>query len=393
MSFPFTEDEYRSRGVKVRRRMAEIGIDLLLVGDPGNINYLTGYEGWSFYVPQLVAVPIEDDAAPFWIGRQMDVAQGPLTSWLPADHVIGYPEIYVQTPERHPMDWIADHLRGKGWNGMRIGVETDTYYFSPKALDRLRAGLPDATFVDADLLVNWSRAVKSETELAYMRKAARLVGRVMQVAFDTIAPGVRQCDAMAAIMATQIGGDPEFSGDTTALSPLIMSGQAAAAPHPIWTDERFTNDQTTALELGAACHRYHAALARTMHWGKPPQRLADTTKVVEEGLEAALGTIRSGVTGGEVEAAWRRVLDRHGLKKESRIGYGIGLGYPPDWGEHTISLRAGERMVLPTDCTVHLMLGMWMDGWGMEMSETVRVTASGAECLTNFPRGLHTRSG
>jgi Xaa-Pro dipeptidase len=392
LPLPFTLDEYATRLRNVRTRMAERGLDLLLLADPANINYLTGYDGWSFYVPQVVALPLDGARDPVWIGRQMDAAQGPLTSWLPPTHVIGYPETYIQTPERHPMDWMAEHLAKQGWNGKRIGVETDTYYFSPKALDRLKAGLNAATFVDADLLVNWVRAVKSETELRYMRDAARLVAHVMQTAFNIIAPGVRQCDAMAAIMAAQIRGDPLFSGDTTALSPLIMSGRAAAAPHPIWTAERFENNQTTALELGAARHRYHSALARTIHWGTPPERLVSTTKIVEEGLECALDMMKAGVTGGEVEAAWRSVLDRYGLKKSSRIGYSIGLNFPPDWGEHTISLRAGETTVLPENSTVHLMLGMWMDGWGMEMSETVWITRDGARCLTSFPRGLHVRN-
>ena len=89
-----------------------------------------------------------------------------------------------------------------------------------------------------------------------------------------------------------------------------------------------------------------------------------------------------------MHAAWQRVLDKHGLVKESRIGYGIGVGYSPDWGEHTISLRAGETTILEPNMTVHVMLGMWMDDWGMEMSETVAVTAGGVDCLTDFPRAV-----
>ena len=178
MSLPFTIDEYRSRLAKVRGHMDEKGIELLLVADPANMNYLTGYDSWSFYVPQVVAVPRDPSDRPLWIGRQMDTAQAPLTSWLPAGNVVGYPEIYIQTRDSHPMDWIAGYLLNRGWDKRRIGIETDTYYLSPKALDRLRAGLPNSMFVDADLLVNWIRSVKSETELAYMRSAARLAERV-----------------------------------------------------------------------------------------------------------------------------------------------------------------------------------------------------------------------
>ena len=105
-----------------------------------------------------------------------------------------------------------------------------------------------------------------------------------------------------------------------------------------------------------------------------------------------LETLKAGVVAGDVHAAWQAVLDRHGLVKESRIGYAIGVGYPPDWGEHTISLRAGEQTVIEENVTIHVMLGMWLDDWGMEMSETVRVTATGVECLTDFPRGVYVKN-
>src|SRR6185437_8011196 len=297
-------------------------------------------------------------------------AGGKLTCWMAPERVVGYPEKLVQARDGHPMDWIAGFLRDRGWGSKRIGIETDSYYYSPKADRHLRAGLPNATFLDGDLVVNWARAVKSEAEIAYLRQAARHVGHVMQTAYDAIRPGVRQCDAIAAIYAAQMGGDPTGAGDITGLCPLIMTGEVASAAHPLWTEAPFERDQTSALELAAARRHYNAGLARTLHLGKPPQRLLDTAKAVNEGLDAVLATIRPGITGADVEAAWRRVLDRYGLKKESRIGYSIGVGYPPDWGEHTISLRPGDPSILESNNTLHVMLGMWMDGWGMELSET-----------------------
>ena len=99
--------------------------------------------------------------------------------------------------------------------------------------------------------------------------------------------------------------------------------------------------------------------------------------------------LRAGVTAGTVHRAWQDVLDLYGLEKPSRIGYSIGVGYPPDWGERTISLRADEQTTIPQDAVLHVMLGMWLDGWGMEMSETVHITSTGCKCLTHFPRELH----
>ena len=86
---------------------------------------------------------------------------------------------------------------------------------------------------------------------------------------------------------------------------------------------------------------------------------------------------------------WQRVLDCHGLEKRSRIGYSIGVGYAPDWGEHTLSFRPKETVAVPENAVVHIILGMWMNGWGMELSETLHVCKTGCRRLANFPQDVH----
>ena len=57
-----------------------------------------------------------------------------------------------------------------------------------------------------------------------------------------------------------------------------------------------------------------------------------------------------------------------------------------------MSLRARDDTLLEENMTIHVMLGMWMDDWGMELSETTRVTATGVECLTSFPREVYVKT-
>lgn len=388
MGLPFSRDEFKSRVAKVRVRMAEKEIDLLLVADPSNIYWLTGAGDWSFYVPQFALVSTGDEE-PLWIGRAMDTPGARLTAWMAPERIYSYPETYIQRSGVHASDFIGEFIAARGFSRKQIGYESDSYYFSPRSFAHMQRALPNATFVDCDLLVNWARAVKSPAELGYMREAASIVENAMRVAHDWIRPGVRQCDAVAEIYKAQIAPNARFGGDLTGLCPIILAGEMAATAHPIWTDELFLKDQTVAIELGGTRRRYTAALARTLHLGStPPKNLVDTANAVEEGLSAVLAILKAGTTGAEAHAVWQSVLNRYGLKKESRIGYAIGIGFPPDWGEHTISLRAGEEFPIEADTAIHVMLGMWMDGWGMEMSETVRVTPTGVECLTNFPRSL-----
>jgi ectoine hydrolase len=392
LQLPFEKIEYQQRLAKIRAEMLRREIELLILNDVANQHYVTGYDGWSFYTPQAVIIPAEASAEPVWIGRAMDAAGGLLTAWMKPANIVGFPESYVQQPDRHPMDWIAEWIVAKGWGNRRIGIELEAYYYSAKAHARLTAGLPNAVFVDADLLVNWVRAVKSAAEIEYLRKASLLAELAVQTAYDVIEPGVRECDAIARIQAAQVAGSPDFAGDITALPPTILGGENASAPHIMWSDRRFGKNETIALELAGACRRYTAGLARTMQLGKTGPKVNETAEAVLEGMDAVLSTTRPGAVAEEVEVAWRKVIERHGLKKESRIGYSIGVAYPPDWGEHTISLRPGDRTVLQAGNVIHSILGMWMDGWGIEISETILVTETGNETLTKFPRHIHAKS-
>jgi len=110
------------------------GVDLLIVADPSNMNWLTGYDGWSFYVHQCVIVPPHGE--PIWFGRGQDANGAKLTAYLRHENIIGYPDHYVQSTERHPMDYLSGILKDRGWGGLRIGVEMDNYYFSAAAFRR-----------------------------------------------------------------------------------------------------------------------------------------------------------------------------------------------------------------------------------------------------------------
>jgi Xaa-Pro aminopeptidase len=159
-------------------------------------------------------------------------------------------------------------------------------------------------------------------------------------------------------------------------------------PHAPWSDEPLSDGQAVAVELAGTTHRYHSALARTVVMGEPEPRLSDLADAVQAAMEVTLGSFKPGVTAESVESAWRMAISSRGYAKSSRIGYSLGLGYPPSWIEHSISLRPGDTTVLEPNMCFHLILGMWEDGWGYELSETVCVTTQGADTLTSFPRRL-----
>jgi ectoine hydrolase len=383
----FEIEEYQNRINKTKQKMSEQGIDILLLTDPANMNYLSGYDGWSFYVHQMLIVII-DEPQPFWVGRDQDKNAARLTTWLDSSHIIPYSDDYVQSSIKHPMDFVSDVLKEKREAKRTIGVEMDTYYFTAKCYDRLRTGLPDASFKDATNLVNWVRIIKSDRELEFMRNAARIVENAMQVGVSSIAEGVRECDVVAEIYHAQIRGTLEFGGDYSAIVPLLPSGTKTSTPHLTWTDDTYKKEEPVILELAGCYKRYHCPMARTAIIGTPPQTLLDLAEVVKEGINASLEVVKPGITCEELESVWRKTIGKSGFKKESRIGYSTGLNYPPDWGEHTASLRQGDQTILQPNMTFHMIPGIWLDDYGVEISESFRVTETGCEILTNFPREL-----
>ncbi|MFZ3454420.1 M24 family metallopeptidase [Arthrobacter sp. 7Tela_A1] len=386
----FSSEEYDARLSGVRRRMARQGLSALLVTDPANLYYLTGYNAWSFYTPQVLFVPAEGPL--LFFTREMDASGASRTSCLPAENIVGYPERYVHRPHLHPFDWVSFALRERALIAPAaagcVGLEMDSHFFSPKAYRSLVNALPEWTLVDSFELVNWVRAVKSPAEVELMRSAARICDAAMAAAVETIDVGVRQCDAAAAISRAQITGVENLGGDYPAIVPMLPTGEAADTPHLTWSDERFTAGQAVVIELAGAYRRYHAPLARTLVLGTPQDRLAKLSDAVGDALNSVLTEIQPGVPVHELARTWNRTLAKYNLEKPSRIGYSIGIGYPPDWGERTISIRSEDETILTENMTFHLIGGMWMDGYGYELSESIRVSADGVETLTSFRQEL-----
>ncbi len=383
----FTKAEYKSRLTKTKESMEQQGIDVLLVTDPANMNYLTGFDAWSFYVHQLLIV-IAEEEEPIWIGRGIDASAAEITTWLDSKNILPYSDDHVQSTVKHPMDFVATIIEEKGLSNKTIAAEYDAYYFTAKNYIQLTKQLPNAKFVDGTNLVNWIRIVKSDKEIELIKRAATIVTETMYKGIERINAGVRECDVVADIFHTQISGTEEFGGDYTSIVPLLPSGEKTSACHLTWTDEKYKEGDPVILEL-AGCHkRYHSPLARTLVIGKPTPEMEELADVAIEGIEEALAAVKPGATCEEVELAWRKSIEKRGFEKESRIGYSTGLNYPPDWGEHTASLRSGDKTVLQPNMVFHMIPGIWLDTYGIEISETFRVTESGVEVLANVDRKL-----
>lgn len=387
----FTSEEYQSRITKTRRAMAEQGLDAIFVTDPSNMSWLTGYDGWSFYVHQGVLLTLEGE--PVWWGRAMDAVGAQLTVFMQNDASIqGYDDTFVQNPEKHPMQELAKLMAAHGLDGGTIGVEMDNYYYTAAAHAALVTAMPRSTLSDATGLVNWQRAIKSPQEIEYMRRAARIVEAMHARILDLAEPGMRKNDLIAEIYATGIRGADGHWGDYPAIVPMAPSGLDATAPHLTWDDRPMQKGEATFFEIAGAHKRYQCPQSRTLFLGEVPQKFRDAEAAVLDAIDAGLAQAKPGNEAQDIANAFNATLNKAGFEKDSRCGYAIGISYPPDWGERTISFRRGDTTILQEGMTFHFMPALWLDDGGLEITEPILITGTGYECLCNTPRELSVKA-
>ena len=384
----FTNQEYKKRLNEVKKSMQDKGIDLLISHDTANMYYLTGYDAWSFYYAQCVLVHIDLDE-PLCFVRAQDAGGAYIKTYLKKENIIVYNENYIHKWPKHPYDYLVDIIKEKKWDKLSIGLEMDAHYFTAFCYEKIKNGLPNAKLKDTNRLVNWVRLVKSEAEINYMKSAALITEKAMHKAMQAIDIGIRQCDAVGEIQKTLFCGTENIGGEYASITTLLPTGVGTSASHLTATEEVFKQGESTIIEISGCVKRYHAPLARTVQLGKPEQKKIDAMSATIEALNAGINVVKPGNLADDVAKEFWKVLDKHEIKKESRTGYSIGIGYPPDWGEHTLNIYKGDMTELKPNVTFHMIAVMQFGDWGVEASESIRVTETGNELLNNFPKELH----
>ena len=207
--------------------MDAAGIDLLIVSDPSNMNWLTGYDGWSFYVHQAVVLPLDDD--PLWFGRGQDGNGARLTSWLPEERIHAYPDHYVQSTELPP-----DGGPWPPWSGIMAGVRAasawrwTTTISPPPPIPLFSARVAQRPLSDA---TRWSTgsARSSRTRAGLHAQGRPHRGCHARAHPRVVEPGMRKSDLVAEIYDAALRGTTDFGGDYAAIVPLVPSGVEASA--------------------------------------------------------------------------------------------------------------------------------------------------------------------
>lgn len=424
---PFSPEEYAARLERIRRSMAERGLDGMLISSPENIYYLTGLSYLGFFAYQLLVVPL--DGEPALITRAMEHATirdkvpdvrhvtysdgvaplpptdngddlalagsdntSPLRPWSTS---LGVPirlaessSSTFENPARATVDAIVDAKLDNG----RLGYESSSSLFPHAIGQAIINALPNARFEHASNLVTDVRLVQSVSELAYSRRAASVTDSMILAGVAAAGPGVPQPDIMAAIYQTMFHRRGTYPG----FVPLVRATHALEHEHGSWEDQPLAKKDILFLEMSGCIERYHAPAGRLVFVGAAPRRAYDMQRICEDAIEAAADAIRPGVAAEDVYAAWQGVVDRAGLSgyRRHHCGYAVGIGFPPSWsgGGVPLGLRAGSKMELQAGMVFHLMSWLLRTGKGdYFLSDTVVVTETGCERLTKASREVVVR--
>lgn len=383
LDLPFSKDEFRSRLDAVKLQMQRARAEALFVITEAHLSYLTGYQGNSAYVPQGMLVTLRDDE-PMLILRQMDVTCATATTYLATANILSYEERVLASSSESVWRAIGRLIRSRTQT-KAIAIERNGPGLGVDAHADLLAALGIADYVNADGWFGLVRAVKSVAELNYMRQAARIGEQALTAGIQQIAVGVRESDVGATIVGKLCSGTADAAGSAPFSAVTMPVTPFASAPHLNWSNRRYAANSQTNFEVGAYRYRYCAAVSRTVFLGTPPARLREIDMIVRESFEAALPAVRTGARCSDVYAAFWKTFSGRGVRKDSRIGYGIGI----DWTEGSYSLQHDDHRELRADSTVHLILGIWEPEEGYVFSETLRVTDRGAESFCTLPRQLY----
>lgn len=371
----FERQEYLDRVRRLQRVMRSLGIEALLAFQPESVTWLTGFFTRGYSTFQFAFVPAEGEPSVFC----RDVAR----YYLERTSVFGGHGVWADGDDRFAA--AASFVRAKLSGARRVAAELDAWQMTAQRYLALKAALPEIDLIDADGAVAKLRLIKSPAEIAYQRRAAKAAEAGMQAALDTARAGVSEREVGAAIVAAMIRAGSDHPGP----GPL-SSGERAFHLHGGFTDRVLRRGDTLQCETTPAVKHHHARFMRTIKIGAASQLEEAKLQAIIEVQDTALAAVRSGVAASIPDAIYRDGILGRGLRKDytNKTFYSIGLMMPPVGGE-ALEAAPGATWTFEPGMVFHTYV--LADSFGF--SETIAITETGFERLTQFPRQLFVTPG
>ncbi len=376
----FTREEFLARQHNAIAAMQVRNLDGLLIFRQESMYYLTGYDTMGY--SQFQCLYMGADGRLMLLTRSADLRQARLTSTI--DDI----RVWVDRADSNPGLDLRSVLEEIGLSGRRLGVELDAYSLTGQRWDMVRTALEGfCSHEDASGLVNRLRLVKSEAELAYVRRAAELGDDALEEANRLAVPGASEQDVLAAMHSAIFRG----GGDYPASRFIIGAGESAMMVRNFTGYGTLGENDQLQLEFGGAFRHYHSCLMRTVLTGRPDPQQVSMHSACVEAIQACQEATRPGVTFGEVFDVHARILDAAGFGEHrlNACGYSLGALYPPTWMDWPM-LYADNPIVIQPNMVIfmHMILLDSQRGMAMSVGETSLITETGCERLSRMSLDL-----
>lgn len=346
----------------LRNRLSELRIPAVLVSDNANLQWLTGFTGSAG-----CAIVTPGDALFITDSRYTIQAQEQVKDM----------EVRSFASPAKMTDVISEEVQKRGLSLLGIESASVTYStfedwqkaFGPLELQGVRR------------LFEPLRMVKTEAEIEKTRAACRLADACFEHIVRMIQPGVREYD---------IALDIEFffrrQGAELAFPPIVVSGPNSARPHGKPGERALARGDFVTMDFGAKLNGYCSDLTRTVVVEEATERHEEIYHQVLKAEVECIKLMKPGVTGHEVDALARQILDEKELARYFGHGLGHGLGrVVHDFG----GLRPGSEDVLAPGHIFTVEPGVYIEGFGgVRIEDDVVVTETGVEVLTHSPKEL-----
>lgn len=374
MPVHFSEVEMARRRAQATAALQHHGLDGLLMFKQESMYYLTGYDSFGFSMFQCLFLDAAGNTT--LLTRLPDLRQAQYTSDIQDIR------IWHDVEGANPGDSLRRMLAELGCKGHRLGIEFNSYGLTAhhwRLVERSLDGFCE--LVDASRLVDELRAVKSEQELAYTRRAAELADDALDEAVRLAHAGVSEGTILAAMQGAVFKGGGDYAGNEF----IIGSGPAALLVRYATGRRTLDPSDQLTLEFAGAYRRYHAAMMRTLIVGEPHPQHIEMHKVCLDALNACMDAIRPGEAMGAVYQAHCNVMDQAGYydHRLHACGYGMGAVYNPLWVDPPM-FHEGNSLLMQANNVffLHMILVNSDTGRAMTLGQTVLVTTTGCESLS-----------
>jgi Xaa-Pro aminopeptidase len=352
---------------RLRSLLEERGLDGILITDPWNRFYLSGYTAEDHAPNESSGIALVGPAV-----TAMFVSPNN-TEWA-ASEASDFEVIGVKRP------WttgIANRIARTGWR--KVGFEDHAMLFSTHR-DLSKALADKVELVPVGGAIDDLRIIKDAEELQTLERVISITDRVMTETVSSLQPGMTERE----IAWRTESAYRDAGADGVGFPTSVASGPHAARPHHSPSDRAIQEGEPIIIDMGARLGGYNGDLTRTVWLGVPSPQLKNIYNIVFEAHATALAGLRAGVSAKEGDALSRRIIDAAGYGDRFPYGLGHGLGLRVHEGPWMSTISAE---ILQSRQVVTVEPGIYLPGWGgVRIEDVVEITDGGCRVLTKAPK-------